>query len=194
LGIQADPSGSRRTKRRPASPVGIPGSAGPLLAHLSALWGIPDLRRRTRIVPSSRMTRALARAYPSTGTIRISTRVLESGSDDLIREVLCHEAAHLACRMRHGRRVRPHGREWRDLMRQTGYQPRVRFAYEATRLPPSPGRRPLVYEHRCPNCGWRQMARTTNRRWRCAACVRAGREGVLQVTRDPDLHPEFERI
>jgi predicted SprT family Zn-dependent metalloprotease len=176
------------TRQTSRDSEGLPGSEippglEPVVRFCADLWGVPALLERVRIVPAPRMTVTLAHAYPATNTIRISTRVLASGSTELIREVLCHELAHLACRMRHGQRARPHGPEWKELMRQTGYEPRVRFPHDAMAPLDLPGRRPLAYEHRCPRCGWTQLSRTTNRRWRCAACVRAGREGKLTVVR-----------
>jgi predicted SprT family Zn-dependent metalloprotease len=41
--------------------------------------------------------------------------------------VLCHELAHLAARERHGDRIRPHGPEWKALMRAAGYEPKTRL-------------------------------------------------------------------
>lgn len=154
-----------------------------MMAGLADRWSIPTLMDGVRVVPSSRMTRTLARAYPRLKTIRISTRVLELENDEFLREIVAHEAAHLACYIKHGARIRPHGREWRELMRQAGYQPRVRFDSGSVEGLPAPQQRPRVYEHACPVCGWTQMARTTNRRWRCATCVRAGRDGGLEVRR-----------
>lgn len=159
----------------------------PMLAQLAGIWQVAGLAERIRIVPSSRMTRTLARAFPTTGLIRISSHVLASGAEDLIREIVTHEAAHVACRMRLGRRkVRPHGAEWAALMRLAGYPPRARM--DVKDVPAlggafTPRRRPLRYEHHCPACGWTRHARTTNRRWRCAACVRAGRKGLLVTKR-----------
>jgi predicted SprT family Zn-dependent metalloprotease len=180
--------------KRPTSPGSeIPPGLEPVVAYCADLWGVPALLERVRIVPAPRMTVTLAHAYPATNTIRISSRVLESGSDELIREVLCHELAHLACRMRHGRRVTPHGREWKELMRQTGYEPRARFKHDEALPLVVPARRPLAFEHRCPICGWTQLARTTNRRWRCATCVRAGRDGKLIVVRVNPPKPNQRR-
>lgn len=176
------------TRQTSRDSEGLPGSEippglEPVVRFCAELWGVPALLERVRIIPAPRMTVILAHAYPATNTIRISARVLASGSTELIREILCHELAHLACRMRYGRRVHPHGPEWKELMRQTGYEPRVRFPHDAMAPLALPGRRPLAYEHRCRSCGQTHLARTTNRHWRCASCVRAGREGRLTVTR-----------
>ncbi len=154
----------------------------PLLTHLASTWSLPDLPSRIHLAASTRMTRALARAYPATGRISISARALRHGSEDLLREILCHEAAHIAVFMKHGgRRVRPHGREWQELVRQAGYEPRVRMPAGAGLPAAAVQRRPRAYTHHCPVCGWTQVKRTTNRRWRCATCVASGRSGLLEV-------------
>lgn len=159
----------------------LPASARALIARLAFVWGTPDLGTRVYVRASRRMTRTLARAFPSTGEVRISTRVLEFAPEDLLLEIVCHEAAHVACFLIHGRRVQPHGAQWRRLMRQAGYAPRVRLNTDAIPSFPQPLRRPRVYQHHCPTCGWTGLARTTNRRWRCAACVAVGRGGLLVV-------------
>ena len=169
----------------------LPACARPLLARLSIVWGTPDLESSVHIRASRRMTRTLARAFPATGEIRVSSRVLEFAPEDLLREIVCHEAAHVACFLIHGRRVRPHGQEWRRLMRQAGYAPRVRLSTDTIPSLAHPPRRPRVYQHHCPACGWTRLARTTNRRWRCAACVAVGRSGRLIVGKVG--RPEGER-
>ncbi len=154
-----------------------------MIADLADRWSVPKLKDGVRVVPSSRMTRALARAYPRLNTIRISTRVLEAAHAEFLREVVVHEAAHVAAYLKHGARIRPHGREWQALVRHAGYEPRVRFDSGRIEGLPAPRQRPRVYQHRCPVCHWTHLARTTNRRWRCAICVRAGREGRLVVSK-----------
>ena len=62
---------------------------------------------------------------------------LFDGPVALLQEVVCHEFAHAAVDERYGRRGRPHGREWRSLMRLAGREPRVRIpGVELERLIP----------------------------------------------------------
>jgi predicted SprT family Zn-dependent metalloprotease len=173
-------------KRQTSPDSEIPPDLKPVVSYCADLWGVPALRERVRIIPSPWMAVTLAHAHPARNTISISTRALESGSDERIREVLCHELAHLASGMGHGRRVHPHGREWQELMRQTGYEPRVRFTRDTTLPLALRARLPLAFEHRCRSCGQMHLARTTNRHWRCPACLRAGREGRPTVTKLTD--------
>ncbi len=147
------------------------------------LWDVPHLETQSRVEWSSRLNRSLARCYPDKKLVRISSH-LQSASDSLLQEVLCHEMAHLAARELHGRNVRPHGPEWKALVTSAGYEAR-------TRLPspngaPLPGRRrrgSTVYLHRCPVCQLLRTARRRMSRWRCAACVASGLEGRLTITR-----------
>jgi predicted metal-dependent hydrolase len=74
------------------------------------LWDVPYLERESRIEWSPRLTRSLGRCYPDRRLVRISAH-LETATDGLLLEVLCHEMAHLAARELHGRNVRPHGPE-----------------------------------------------------------------------------------
>ena len=90
-----------------------------------AVWGLPELAQRVRIDVSARFTSSLGRAYYRSCSIRLHAQLLEPGRAVLLREVLAHEAAHLAADMLHGSRIRPHGREWRETFRAIGFTPRV---------------------------------------------------------------------
>lgn len=100
------------------------------LAGWVAVWDIPELPWRVRIVFSPRLRSALGRCSPRTGLIRLNPG-LQSGAPAALREVVCHEVAHVAAWILHGQNAAAHGREWKDLMRRAGYEPRVRWA-EAT--------------------------------------------------------------
>lgn len=101
-------------------------NAGPLLEGWCHLWGAAGLAPEISLEISTRMTRSLGRCYPDRQLIRIADFVLEE-SEELFREVLCHEAAHLAAYQLHGKSIRPHGREWKALMVEAGYEPAVKF-------------------------------------------------------------------
>ncbi len=67
-------------------------------------------------------------------------------------------------------------------MRLAGFTPRARL--DVRSLPDAMKRavRPeVVYDHRCPVCGVNRIAGRPVRRWRCRACVEAGREGRLEI-------------
>ena len=145
------------------------------------LWILPELPRSIRIEYSTRMTRSLGRCHVTTGLIRLNKRLLD-GPAELLREVLCHEVAHVAVQLLHGSSPRPHGREWAQLMTLAGYQPRARMPMECLPQSIQAGATPKrLYEHKCPICGVKRVARRPVRRWRCKACREAGLSGLLRI-------------
>jgi SprT protein len=166
-----------------ASTPSLPSPLRDELKRWLHLWSVPDLETETRIEWSPRLVRSLAHSYPERRLVRISSH-LAGAPDGLLREVLCHELAHLATRELHGRNIRPHGPEWKALMTSAGFEPRTRLpsperALRLRRRRPAP----YVYIHRCPVCQISRPARRLVSRWRCAACVASGLEGRLDITR-----------
>lgn len=164
----------------------IPPEAAALLDVWARLWGLPGLEQRVTIHFSQRLTASLGRATPARRSIRLAA-ALAPGPAGFLAEVLCHELAHVAAWELHGDAIRPHGREWKELVRRAGYR-------ATTRLTPPPGlalpsprrrrrRRRYLYDHRCETCGWSRTARAAVRRWRCPPCADAGREGKLAIWR-----------
>jgi len=93
-------------------------------------WGVPGLEARISVGFSTRMTRSLGRCQPEQKRIRLASWLREAPAE-LLAEVLCHEAAHVAVHELHGRGCRPHGSEWRALMRAAGYDARTRIPEDA---------------------------------------------------------------
>ena len=152
------------------------------ISEWAPTWGTPELLENVRVVFSTRLRRSLGRCMPTTGEIRLHAG-LRDGPVALLREVLCHEAAHVAVHLLHGRRVRPHGKEWARLMRIAGYEPKARMSLD--RLPEflrAATRTKKLWEHRCRVCGAARTARRPVRRWRCRACWESGRSGRLEIT------------
>lgn len=155
------------------------------IARWAPLWGTPALADRVTVTFSRRQRVALGRCLPARGIVRLNALLLQAPADLLV-EVLCHEAAHVAAWERFGR-CRPHGPEWQSLMRAAGYTPRVRatLAPELEALL-RPARRARAYEHRCPVCQAMRLARRPVPQWRCAACLAAGRDGRIVINRTGD--------
>jgi hypothetical protein len=153
-----------------------------------AAWGVAGLSARVRVEMSPRLRRSLGRAQPERGVIRLAAD-LEAAPRELFDEVLCHELAHVAVHLIHGRGSRPHGPEWAELMHRAGFPPRARF--DARELPPELAlraglarrRAPLIDLHACPVCRASRLARRPVRGWRCAACIHSGRDGRLTIAR-----------
>lgn len=160
-------------------------AASERLTEWSILWTLPDLPESIRIEVSQRMRRALGRCDPRRGIIRLNPEVA-GGSQDVLLETLCHEAAHIAAYRIHGRGIRPHGPEWAELMKLAGYAPHATLrgdqVPEAVRQRAQPTH---LYRHRCRVCHATRLARRSVRRWRCRRCVESGLSGELDVARVP---------
>jgi predicted SprT family Zn-dependent metalloprotease len=149
----------------------------------STIWGVPDLRGTVRLELSHRMRSSLGGFYARERLIRIADTLLEA-PPGLLYEVLCHEAAHAAVEILHGGRARSHGREWRELMRRVGLEPRVHVpGAELGGASQRAARKRWIWRHRCPHCRAERLAGRPVRQWRCRPCQAAGRDGKLAVTR-----------
>lgn len=169
--------------------------ARPRLRQWARLWRCRPLAS-VKCAVNPRLTVSLGRCRPAARAIELNQRLL-SHAGQLRREVLCHEAAHFAVRELHGRAAKPHGSEWRQLVTLAGFEPTAAISL-APRGPANPSgswshpaRKTRVvrgyrYEHRCPVCQFTRMARRPVGRWRCAACVGAGLDGVLLIRRLPE--------
>jgi SprT protein len=175
--------GPRRHPTVPNLPTPLAATFSDWTSEWSSLWSTPDLPTTITVAFSNRLTSALGRCTPRTGSIRLNPKLLEAPRE-MLREVLCHEAAHVAAWLLHGRRARPHGREWKDLMRVAGYEPRVKWKGDPlASVARSSGRPSTLYVHSCPVCSASRLARRPVPRWRCQACRDAGLEGRLEITR-----------
>jgi hypothetical protein len=104
-----------------------------VISRWTEAWGVPGLEARLELSFSTRMSRSLGRCHPERRRIRLASWLREAPGA-LLAEVLCHEVAHVAVFELHGPACRPHGGEWRALMRQAGYEARARIPEE--QLPP----------------------------------------------------------
>ena len=114
---------------------GIPDTLLGKAERWGELWGTPGLTESVTVEFSRRFKSSLGLCRPIQGRIRLAAHLRE-GNGELLEEVLCHELAHVAVYRLHGRRARPHGREWKSLMSRAGFEPRVRFLREDAKFPP----------------------------------------------------------
>ena len=181
-------AGRKTTPKRPAAAGAdpdLPASYRDRITAWGMQWGIPDLPLRVTVCYSNRLRRSLGRSTPATGAIRLNP-ALAHVPVSLLEEVLCHEVAHVAARLRFGRRFQPHGPQWASLVHAAGFQPAARLA--TARLPNGfrHGAEPAVlFRHHCPVCGVHRTARRAVRQWRCRACLEAGLGGGLVITTVP---------
>ncbi len=156
--------------------------ASPHLQRWCSAWGVAGLADDLRVITSTRLRTSLGLCVPARRELRIASFLL-AGPPELLLEVVCHEAAHAAVYELHGRCARPHGVEWRALMKAAGYAPRARLAAAGrTGAPPIPTPR-ILWEHRCPVCQAHRLAGRPVREWRCSACRGIGFAGELTITR-----------
>jgi predicted SprT family Zn-dependent metalloprotease len=164
-----------------------------LLAEWSVAWGLPGLGAGIAVEFSSRLKRSLGRSRPQLGKILLheSLRVQRRA---LLPMVLCHEAAHLAAFHLWGRKIRPHGPEWAELVRASGHDVSTTVRVRA-RAPKhvktivstdedrgsqqQPRRRQVL--HYCPVCQTQRLAKRAVPQWRCAECRAAGLDGRMEV-------------
>ena len=92
-----------------------------------------------RVGTSRRLTASLARARLERAEVVLAEALLGSRH---LEEVVVHEVAHVVAWWRHGR-VRPHGAEWKALVRAAGHAPSVRMLPRDVRLPARRRRRRL---------------------------------------------------
>ena len=148
-------------------------------------WSVPLLAETIKVESSPRLRRSLGRCNPQTGAIRLHPALLAE-PEGLLKEVLCHEAAHVAVYLLHGDSVRAHGSEWARLMKVAGFEPRARKRLDQLSRGFQRVIRPRVlYRHGCPVCGAQRLARRAVRRWRCRACLESGLEGRLEISTQP---------
>lgn len=148
------------------------------LTQWGRLWRTPALSQEVTVLYSDRLRRSLARCRARGGRLVLHP-VLAVTSARLFREVLCHEAAHLAADLLGAKQ--PHGPEWQALMRHAGFEPRTRLLAPPQAPRQSTGRVRRRYQHFCPVCQWVRYANRRMTRWRCADCAAAGLEGQLVV-------------
>lgn len=140
------------------------------------LWGAPELGSSVAIQFSNRLRTSLGRTRVDARRIRLHA-LLAHADEQLLDEVLCHELAHVVVYERFGRSAKPHGPEWAALMRQAGFEPRLRISIGSEMSPISEGR----FEHRCPVCQAVRYARRSMSNLRCKSCVDAGLDGKLLI-------------
>ena len=166
-----------------------------LLQQIATLWQAPALAD-IPVVLSPRLSRTLGHLVGRPWRIELGPRALVS--EKRLREVVTHEGAHAVLAMRAGlTHPAPHGPEWRELMalagypdatgahwrchRGTGHSPQQRQRQKQQATPRT--QPPTAYDHWCPVCQSSRLARRPVKAWRCAACVAAGLDGKLAITR-----------
>lgn len=134
---------------------------------LAVRLGLPKLGERVAVRWNPRMRTSAGRAWWPDRLIELNPKMRDFGEPEIERTLL-HELAHLVAYERCGRRkIRPHGREWRQACADLG----IGGESATHSLPLRRARQKRRYAYDCPNCGAaiRRVRRIT---WHaaCATC------------------------
>jgi predicted SprT family Zn-dependent metalloprotease len=151
------------------------------IARWSEAWSLPDLPEGVVVDLNRRLRTRVGRYCPDGHRVEVSPRFLTLRSRKA--EVLAHELAHAAARRLHPRARKPHGPEWRSLVRAAGFEPVVRLRMLETPMAVKLSGETVRYRHRCPICQMTRWARRPVTAWRCRSCAAAGLPGVLLINR-----------
>jgi predicted SprT family Zn-dependent metalloprotease len=156
---------------------------GTLLDRWAEIWGVPSLSTDVDIRFSGRLSRSLGRTRPISRRITLAAHLRSPENSSLLKSVLCHEAAHVAVAKLFGSDKKPHGPEWRSLVRRAGHEPTVHIVEEVR--PGGIQRRGRIwkYLHRCSVCQAIRVGYRPVTEWRCIDCTELGLSGEMIITR-----------
>jgi predicted SprT family Zn-dependent metalloprotease len=151
----------------PSAPLPTRTLLGKLAARCLAAWRAEHLTPRVRIVYNPRLSTTLGRACLNEFRVELNPRLLTDHPTELV-PTLAHELAHLVVYDRHGASVRPHGAEFRLLMRRVNLPDESKHHLPVGHLRRKRSR--YLYLHRCSVCGRSFLARSVRRNCYCVAC------------------------
>jgi SprT protein len=115
------------------------------------------------------------RAYPSQWRLSFNAVLMRENMKHFLRQTVGHEVAHLVVHARWGTQVKPHGSEWRDVMRAFELEARASHRYDVSRI--ARPRSPYVYGCACEETfrlgHVRHQRMTRGVSYRCRRCGRA---------------------
>lgn len=90
------------------------------VARACARLGVPGFADEVAVAFNGRFTARMGDAHLERRLIRLSAPLWPRAGEHEHRRTVLHELCHLVAHARHGRRIRPHGPEWRALMETLG--------------------------------------------------------------------------
>ncbi|SEI91664.1 SprT protein [Pseudomonas linyingensis] len=86
-------------------------------------------------------------AHLTENRLRFNAQLYRENREHFLRQTVAHEVAHLVAHQRFGAGIRPHGREWQQIMLKVYGLPAERcHSYEVKRR-----QRPYLYRCQCPD-------------------------------------------
>jgi len=160
--------------------------AARIVRRCARRWNVAQLLQTPPTIKvSTRLKRRLAVASPLKNRVHFNVCLLECDIG-FIEEIVCHEVAHLVAYLIHGPRIKPHGKEWRELVIAAGHRPVVRYKTLSWSQSGAASVSPkTMYVHTCPACHFSRRAKRAMRQWRCPVCRALGLEGHLCITTVP---------
>ena len=96
-----------------------------------------------------RLRGALAgKAYLQRWHLQFNATLLRANQEHYLLQTVGHEVAHLVVRALYGAAVKPHGTEWKTVMRAFGLETHATHSYDVSML--RRARSPFVYRCACP--------------------------------------------
>lgn len=151
----------------PQSPLPARTILSRLAARCLSAWRMDSLIPRVRIVYNPRLSTTLGRACLENRRVELNPRLLGEHPDQLL-PTLAHELAHLVVYERYGKSARPHGTEFRRLLRALKLPDEAKHHLPVDHL--RRNRAKYLYLHRCGDCGQSFLARSVRRNLYCVAC------------------------
>lgn len=88
--------------------------------------------------------KAAGKYYPSKREIHLNRYLLATHPFDMLNKILIHEIAHHIAYLLHGKKIKPHGTEWKNICKKLGYEPEVYH-----NLPVQKSRELRRFKYRC---------------------------------------------
>ena len=151
-----------------------------LIRKWEKTWGLLGLSDRVTVIFSERLRKSWGRSIPR--LYRISLHLSLRRTSSKLPLVLCHEVAHIAAYHLYGDRILPHGREWRHLVMQVGFIPQTKLHTPTMAISGNKYLETKLYEHTCPVCQFRRIAKRPCYSWLCGDCASAGLEGKMIIS------------
>lgn len=141
-------------------------------------WGLNCLEPRITFEFSAKLRVSLGRTDVHARIVKLHP-ALETTARSKLKEVVCHEVAHICDYHLNGSEVSPHGASWQNLMLAAGYEPRTKITFSGFKTEQPNSQRKYFY--RCVVCQSRRISSRRSQHFKCSACAQAGLPGEIVI-------------